>query len=45
MAEFEKKVAEILSVNDGISSSVIFILFFINIYMFWIKNDFYRLIW
>jgi hypothetical protein len=28
------KVAEILSVSDGISSSVIFILFYINIYMF-----------
>jgi len=37
--------AEILSVSDGISSLVIFILFYINIYMFWIKIDFYRLIW
>jgi hypothetical protein len=38
-------LAEILSVSDKISSPVIFILFYINIYMFWIKIDFYRLIW
>jgi hypothetical protein len=38
------KVAEILSVSDGISSPVIFILFYINIYMFSIKNDLYMLI-
>jgi hypothetical protein len=39
------KVAGILLVNGEISSPVIFILFYINIYMFWIKIDFYRLIW
>jgi hypothetical protein len=39
------KVAWILSVSNGISSPVIFILFYINIYMFRIKIGFYRLIW
>jgi hypothetical protein len=38
-------VAGILSISDRISYSVIFILFYINIYMFGIKIDFYRLIW
>jgi len=44
MAESGKSVQN-LSVSDGISSSVIFILFYINIYMFGIKINFYRLIW
>jgi len=39
------KMVKILSVNDWISYSMIFILFYINIYMFWIKINFYRLIW
>jgi hypothetical protein len=39
------KVTKILSVSDGISSSMIFILFYINFYMFWMKINFYRLIW
>jgi len=38
-------VAGILSVSDRISSPVIFILFYINISMLWIKFDFYKLIW
>jgi hypothetical protein len=43
MAESGKRGRN-LSVNDRISSSVIFILFYINNYMFGIKIDFYRLI-
>jgi hypothetical protein len=39
------KMVRIFSVNDRISLSMIFILFYINIYMFWIKINFYRLIW
>jgi hypothetical protein len=34
-----------MSVSDRISSPVIFILFYINISMLWIKIDFYKLIW
>jgi hypothetical protein len=40
------KVAGILPISEGISSSVIFILFYINISMLWKTNfDFYKLIW
>jgi hypothetical protein len=35
------KVARILPVSNRILSSVIFILFYINIYMLWIQIDFY----
>jgi hypothetical protein len=38
-------VAGILPVSDLISSPMIFILFYINIYMMWIKINFYKLIW
>jgi len=38
-------VAGILSVSDEILSPVIYILFYINISMLWIKIDFYKLIW
>jgi hypothetical protein len=39
------KIVRILSVSNRISSSMIFILFYINIFMLWIKIDFYKLIW
>jgi hypothetical protein len=39
------KAAGILPVSDEILSPVIFILFYINIYMFCIKINFYKLIW
>jgi len=39
------KVTGILLVNDKILSLMIFILFYINIYMLWIKIDFCKLIW
>jgi hypothetical protein len=35
----------ILPISDRISSLVIFMLFCINIFMLWIKIDFYNLIW
>jgi len=44
ISQNQVKIVKILSLSDRISSSMIFILFYIYIFMLWIKIDFYKLI-